>query len=132
MEENKTIKQYSKEAKKRLKTGFWQSYRRDLKEKLDKAKEAGVAPSSVKEFCARAVKESVLSRKDEDEEFYRKVKAILDSEGEISDAIGRLTDKEEYERMSYAERQKYTLSVSERYLKAVERYNREKTLSFAR
>lgn len=130
MEERKTLKQYAKEAKARLKNGFWQDYRKDLDEKIVKAEEAGVAPSKVKEYYNYVVSENIKSRKDDEEEFYIKVKKILDEEGEISDAIGRLTDKQEFESLSYNEKQKYTLTLSERYLKAVERYNREKTLSF--
>ena len=131
MEESKTLKQYAKEAKRRLKNGFWQSYRKDLDERIERASEAGVAPSKVKEYYNYVVSENIKSRKDDEDAFYNKVKKILDEEGEISDAIGRLTDKEEFERLSYAEKQKYTLTLSERYLKAVERYNREKSLLFA-
>ena len=131
MEERKTLKQYAKEAKLRLKNGFWQNYHKDLDEKIEKASEAGVAPSKVKEYYTYVVSENIKSRKDDEDEFYYKVKKILDEEGEISDAIGRLTDKKEFENLSYAEKQKYTLTLSERYLKAVERYNREKSLSFA-
>lgn len=131
MEENKTLKQYAKEAKKRLKNGFWQNYRKDLDEKIERASEAGVAPSKVKEYYNYVVSENIKSRKDDEDEFYNKVKKILDEEGEISDAIGRLTDKKEFESLSYAEKQKYTLTLSERYLKAVERYNKERSLSFA-
>ena len=131
MEERKTLKQYAKEAKARLKSGFWQDYRKDLDEKIERASEAGVAPSKVKEYYTYVVSENIKSRKDDEEDFYRKVKKILDEEGEISDAIGRLTDKAVFETLSYNERQKYTLTLSDRYLKAVERYNREKSLSFA-
>lgn len=131
MEERKTLKQYAKEAKQRLKNGFWQNYRKDLDEKIERASEAGVAPSKVKEYYTYVVSENIKSRKDDEDEFYYKVKKILDEEGEISDAIGRLTDKKEFENLSYAEKQKYTLTLSERYLKAVERYNKEKSLSFA-
>ena len=63
-----------------------------------------------------------------DEKFYEKVKKILLEEGEISNAIGRLTNKSEFELLSYDERQRYTLSLSERYVKAVERFNHEKSL----
>ena len=43
----------------------------------------------------------------------------------MSDAIGRLTDREYYETLSYEEKQRYTLSLSEKYLRALERYRRE-------
>ncbi len=129
--EQKTLKQYAKEAKKRLKNGFWQNYERDLNEKISMAKEAGVSPSKVKEYYADVVSENIRSNKEDDEEFYRRVKKILDEEGEIYNAIGRLTDKAAYDAMNYEERQRYNLSLSEKYLKAVERYNREKSLSFS-
>lgn len=131
MEERKTLKQYAKEAKVRLKNGFWQNYHKDLGEKIEKASETGVAPSKVKEYYTYVVSENIKNRKDDEEEFYLKVKKILDEEGEISDAIGRLTDKTTFDKMTYAERQKYTLTLSERYLKAVERYKVEKAISFA-
>lgn len=130
MEEQKTLKQYAKEAKKRLKSGFWQNYMKDLGEKIEKATEVGVAPSKVKEYYTFVVAENIKNRKDDEEEFYLKVKKILDEEGEISDAIGRLTDRTVFDALSYAEKQKYTLTLSERYLKAVERYKEEKSLSF--
>ena len=65
---------------------------------------------------------------EEKEEFYLKVKGILETEGEVSNAIGRLTDKEYFETLSYEEKQRYTLSLSEKYLQAVERYRKEMAL----
>ena len=132
METQKSLKQYAKEAKLRLKSGFWQNYKKDLDEKITLASAAGVAPSKVKEYYDYVVSSSIKSVKDDEEEFYLKVKKILDEEGEISDAIGRLTDRKAFESMTYQERQRYTLTLSERYLKAVERYNREKALYFAK
>lgn len=128
MEDQKSLKQYCKEAKKRLKQGFWQSYHKGLDEELARAKEEGISVSKVKEYYAQVVSGTIRNRSEEDEEFYRRVKKLLDDEGEVSNAIGRLTDKEEFEKLSYEEKQRYTLSLSERYLKAVERYNKEKEL----
>ena len=59
------------------------------------------------------------------DEFYLKVKKLLLEEGEVSDAIGRLTDKEYYDTLSYEEKQRYTLELSGKYLKALERFKRE-------
>ena len=47
MEEQKTLKDYAKEAKKRLKSGFWQNYNQNLDKKLEEAKKAGIAVSKV-------------------------------------------------------------------------------------
>ncbi len=129
MEEGKTLKQYAKEAKKRLKQGFWQSYRKGLDTELKRAKEEGISETSVKEYYNKRVSDDIKFNRAGEEEFYAKVKNILDSEGEVSDAIGRLTDKEFFETLSYDEKQRYTLSLSERYLKAVERYKKEKEIN---
>jgi len=76
---------------------------------------------------ANGIKEDV---KDTEQNFYIRVKAILDVDGEVSDIIGRLTDHVYFERLSYEEKQRYTLSLSERYLKALERYKKEKALEY--
>ena len=130
MEEQKTLKQYAKEAKRRLKNGFWQHYNENLSEQLEEAEKAGVSVSKVKEYYSRQVVEIIRNKGDNDEEFYNKVKKMLDEEGEVANAIGRLTDKEYYESLNYEEKQRYSLSLSERYLKAVERYNAEKSVTF--
>ena len=62
------------------------------------------------------------------DEFYLKVKAMLDECGEVSDAIGRLTDKAYYATLSYEEKQRYNLELSARYLAALERYRKEREL----
>ena len=60
--------------------------------------------------------------------FYLKVKRLLEEEGEVSDAIGRLTDREYYDRLSYEDKQRYTFQLSSKYLQALEKYKKEKEL----
>lgn len=132
MQDNqKTLKQYAKEAKQRLKSGFWQKYKSNLDKELERAEQAGVSVSKVKEYYTQQVSENIKNTNENEDKFYLKVKKILDEEGEISNAIGRLTDHKEYSKLSYEEKQRYSLELSERYLKAVERYNREKILSYS-
>ena len=86
-------------------------------------------PEKVKEYLNGRLSSKIRDQINESEEkFYEKVKKILLEEGEIPNAIGRLTNKSEFELLSYDERQRYTLSLSERYVKAVERFNYEKSL----
>lgn len=132
MEKQKTLKDYCKEAKKRLKSGFWQNYRKNLQEDLEKARLSGTAENKVKEYYAVKMENDINPEKEEDESFYNKVKSILDEEGEISNALGRLTDKNYFNSLTYAEKQRYTLKLSERYLKAVERYKKESGFNTAK
>ena len=128
MNGEKTLKQYCKEAKMRLKSGFWQNYKSNLDQELSRAKESGISESKVKEYYSCKITEDIRNTKDEFDAFYQKVKVMLDEEGEVSNAIGRLTDKEYFSTLSYEEKQRYTLSLSEKYLQAVERYRKEKSL----
>lgn len=129
-EEGKSLKQYCREAKKRLKHGFWQNYQKNLSEEIERAEKQGIAPSKVKEYYAYYVEGDIKTVKDEFEDFYKRVKIMLDEEGEVANAIGRLTDLEYYKTLSYEEQQRYNLSLSEKYLKAVERYRKEKALEY--
>ena len=128
MEEEKSLKQYCKDAKNRLKHGFWQNYQTNVDANLKRAREQGISESKVREFYASKVTEIIRSSTENEDAFYLKVKKILDEEGEVSNVIGRLTDKNIYESMTYSEKQRYTLSLSEKYLKALERYKKEKAI----
>ncbi len=128
MEEPKTLKQYAKEAKQRLKNGFWQDYHKNLNDEIERAEQNGISTTKVKEYYVQKVAENIRSYNEENEEFYAKVKALLDSEGEVPDAIGRLTDKTVYDSLSYDEKQRYSLNLSEKYLVALERYKKEKSI----
>ena len=98
--EMKSLKELAREAKMRLKTGFWEKYKQNLKEEMEKAKEKGLSTSKVKEYYAQQVEKTVKIGIDEEEElFYQKVKNLLDEEGEVSNALGRLADKEETDKM---------------------------------
>lgn len=113
-------------AKKRLKSNFWADCKRNLDENTSDAKQKGVSELKVKSTLKGKVKSEIKG--EQPDEFYLKVKKILDEEGEISDAIGRLTDKEVYEKLSYEEKQRYTLELSAKYVNALDKYRKEKEL----
>ncbi len=129
-EGQKTLKQLAKEAKNRLKSGFWQSHENKVQIEMMKAQSAGVSASKVKDYYTQQVTNEIKNSHIEEEDFYLKVKKLLEEEGEISGAIGRLTDREVFENLTYEEKQRYTLELSERYIKAVERYKAEKAIEF--
>ena len=83
-----------------------------------------VVARTIKEFDVSDCIDEIIVVAKEDE-FYLRVKEMLLSEGEVSDAIGRLTDRAYYDSLSYDEKQRYTLSLSEKYLRALERFRAE-------
>ncbi len=113
-------------AKKRLKGNFWADCKRNLSRNTDEAKQKGVSDIKIKSMIEKNLKKEIDGEKSD--EFYLKVKQLLDSEGEVSDAIGRLTDREVYDKLSYEEKQRYNLELSNRYLNALKRYRRENEL----
>ncbi len=120
---DRTLREEARRAKSRMKSGFWLECKEDLGERLEKARQQGLNESKAERFFAEQVSVKIAGNKED--EFYLKVKEMLLSEGEVSDAIGRLTDMEYYQTLSYEEKQRYTLSLSEKYLRALERFRRE-------
>lgn len=118
------IKGLARAAKKRMKSDFWGDCKRSLDEGAQEAKNRGLSERKAKSSLTRRVKSEIKGEKED--AFYLRVKAMLDSEGEVSDAIGRLTDREAYEKLSYEEKQRYNLELSAKYLSALARYRRER------
>ena len=85
--------------------------------------EGCINESKVERYFADKITATLNGEKED--EFYLKVKELLLAEGEVSDAIGRLTDVDYYATLSYEEKQRYNLSLSEKYLRALERFRHE-------
>ena len=120
------IKNMARAAKQRLKSNFWDDCKKNINENAKEARIRGVSVAKVRTGMAGLVKDEIKGAvKDE---FYLKVKEILDSEGEVSDAIGRLTDKSVYDKLSYEEKQRYNLELSNKYLEALKKYRQEKEI----
>lgn len=119
----RTLREEARRAKSRLKSGFWLECKENLGASLEKARSQGLNESKAERFFTERVSAKVSG--DREDGFYLKVKEMLLTEGEVSNAIGRLTDQEYYQTLSYEEKQRYTLSLSEKYLRALERFRRE-------
>ena len=122
-EKGRTLREEARLAKSRIKSGFWKECEADLTEKKEKAREQGLNESKAGRFFKTQVEAKIEGKKED--EFYLRVKEMLLSQGEVSDAIGRLTDHEYYDTLSYEEKQRYTLTLSEKYLRALERFRAE-------
>ena len=87
----RNFKSIAKEAKNRLKSGFWENCKDELHTEIARAKDAGISESRAGRYFAGKITCSVKGG--DDDGVYEKVKAMLLSDGEVSDAIGRLTDR---------------------------------------
>ena len=120
---SRSLRDEARLAKCRIKSGFWTECKEDMDAHLEKAREQGLNESKAGRFFKSQVEAKIEGKKED--EFYIKVKNMLLSEGEVSNAIGRLTDKEYYETLSYEEKQRYTLTLSEKYLRALVKFRAE-------
>ena len=122
-QEKSSLREEARKAKKRIKSGFWAAADADRERKIEKAREQGLNESKAGRYFAAQVSAQIEGKKED--EFYLRVKQLLLTEGEVSDAIGRLTDKAYYATLTYEEKQRYTLTLSEKYLRALERFRAE-------
>ena len=130
--QSKSIKSVAKEAKMRLKNRFWEDYKKEVDCGVKTAKEEGLASSGVKKYFKDLVIKNLMGVKQEDEDFYRDVKDMLDKEGSLpSNALDRLMDKQLFSSLSYEEKERYLFRLSQKYLSAIERYERERGIERA-
>ena len=120
---SRSLRDEARLAKCRIKSGFWAECQENMDAQMEKARQQGLNESKAGRFFKAQVEAKIEGKKED--EFYIKVKQMLLSEGEVSNAIGRLTDKEYYETLSYEEKQRYTLTLSEKYLRALEKFRAE-------
>ena len=130
MQVEKDLKTLAKEAKKRLKSGFWSKYKSEVAKKKEVAKEKGMSESKVIDYNQIKSVAITASKKliDEDEKFFLKVKEILDTKGQVGNIISLLIEHDVFDQMPFDKRQKYLLDLSNRYLEALDRYNSEKRI----
>ena len=74
--EAKTFKQYAKEAKNRMKTGFWKKYHENLEKEVARAEQAGIAPSKILAYWMEKADKTIINCNEEEECFYAKVKKM--------------------------------------------------------
>ena len=73
MSSEKSIKDYAKEAKRRLKSSFWQEYKDKVSDEISIAEADGLSTTKVKDYFHEKVAVTIKANK-EFEEFYLKVK----------------------------------------------------------
>ena len=119
-----TFKEYAKMAKQRMKSGFWEKAKQDLETEKQVAATQGLNPRKVGEEQRRRLQQQIYDYEGflEEQKFYNKVEAILDSNETVSNPIMRLADKDYMARLTPSEQQTYITRLAARYRQAVERY----------
>ena len=70
MNDTKSLKQYAKEAKLRLKSSFWQDYKSKVEDEIILAERDGLSVSKVKQYYQNKATTEVRGTNLKEEEFY--------------------------------------------------------------
>lgn len=123
---NGSFKEYAKQAKERLKNGFWENAKSNLEREKQVAATLGLNQRQVCEEQRQKLQKQIYDYDGfcEEQDFYAKVVAILDSNEVISNPIMRLADQSYMQTLSPKEKQVYVSKLVAKYREAVERYRR--------
>lgn len=123
---NGSFKEYAKQAKDRLKNGFWENAKSNLEREKQVAATLGLNQRQVCEEQRQKLQKQIYDYDGfcEEQDFYAKVVAILDSNEVISNPIMRLADQSYMQTLSPKEKQVYVSKLVAKYREAVERYRR--------
>ena len=119
-----TFKEYAKRAKERMKHGFWEQAKQNLQTEKQVAATLGLNAAKVGEEQRRKLQRQIYDYDGfcEEQEFYSKVEAILDSDELVSNPIMRLADHDYMSKLSPVDKQTYISKLAAKYREAVEHY----------
>lgn len=114
-------------AKQRLKMGYWESLKREKEDGVSASRNG--LPLAV-EYARRLNREAEVAASVSsapDEKMYRIVCDILDSSEVALNPIGRLIERDVYEKLDPTGKQRYVLELSDKFRELQDRYYREHT-----
>ena len=119
-----TFKEYAKRAKERMKNGFWEQAKQSIQTEKQVAATLGLNTTKVGEEQRRKLQRQIYDYDGfcEEQEFYAKVEAILDSDELVSNPIMRLADQDYLAKLSPTDKQVYISKLAAKYREAVEKY----------
>ena len=132
--ENKVCGELKKKAllaKQRLKLGYWEQLRAERERLLKSAGESDSVKHKVSELqrakFSREMNSVVnIENAGRDEQMYKKVCEILDSDEDVVNPSGRLMDKSYYSGLDDGGKQRYILELSKKFNDLKERYYKER------
>lgn len=125
-----TLKDYAKEAKARMKSGFWEEVKeqrqRDVQMAAQQGKNTDVVFKEYREVLTRRIFENET---EEDEILYQKVCELLSQNHVVTNPIGMLADKQKMSEMTEHAKQHYIFELSKKFKQMKERYFKERQLA---
>lgn len=123
------LKQMARMAKARLKSGYWVDRKEKLRECLRTCGGNALSCDEIKQYFAvvNTDKRHMTEEETLESRLYPIVCDIIDSDDGLN-PLGRLIDRNYYDTLDYAEKQRYVLTLSETYKKLAQKYAAEKEI----
>ena len=128
-DKNESLLELAKNAKKRMKQGYWADIIEARKNDIDVAVKHGVSESNVKSYYKNRVLRDFFVRRERierEERLYKKVVEIMNADEIVYDPLARLVEHEYHDVLDDDNKLAYILNLSSKYLKLRERYFEEK------
>lgn len=120
-----TMKTYAKQAKERMKNGFWQRAKEQLEEEKKVAATQGLDSVKVAQARHDMIAKQIYNQDEyvAEQQFYQKVVQIAESNQLIINPLQQLADHKAMQSMNAEQRQAYMLRLSAKYQEALEKYH---------
>jgi len=129
-----SLKDYAKQAKKRLASGYWENIRQDRAKFLEEHFSSGSNISQLKHMYQKKVERDLFSDSQpssEDEKLYKKVSQLLSENEYVLNPITQLIDHSEYDKLDEREKQSYIFKLTDKYNELKEKFENEHRSCFA-
>lgn len=127
--EGMTLSDLVKDAKQRMKHGFWKEIIKERQEDIERAEEQGLSKQHVVEQYKGKLLQDLYIKSDmlrRDEALYKKAVEIFESDEIIINPLARLVEHEYYDELDEDDRVAYMFELSTRYLKCKEKYEKNR------
>ena len=125
----------AKEARKRLRQGFWDDIIVERKNVIENAMKKGQDVKSIKDYYKKKIENKIketykTSALTEEDLMYKKVCSIMESQEVLLNPLSKLIDHNVYDKLSENAKQVYILKLSEQYVQMKQRYDSEHRKDF--
>lgn len=119
------MKKFAKQAKERMRNGFWQQAKEQIEQEKQVAATQGLDSVKVAQARHDMIAKQIYNNEQylQEQEFYQKVVAIAESKQVIINPLNQLADHKAMATMTAEQRQAYMMRLSVKYQEALQRYN---------
>lgn len=130
MSTNITLQALAKQARNRLKSGYWSELQLNKRKDVETAITQGENRTVVEQFYKNKIAKDLSQNKNDDNLFYNKAIDILKSDKEVINPLKLLIDSSYYGTLSEERKQAYLMELSKKFLLIKECYTKNSSRTY--